>query len=69
MARGYARSMFTHTSHSYLLQVAALYCSFVPALAIFGVIVGAWRERHPHWFRGRAGRAIPLARVKAMLDI
>jgi hypothetical protein len=40
--------MFTHVSHSYLVQVAALYCSFIPPLAIFAIIAGAWRERQRH---------------------
>lgn len=38
-------AMFSGTSHPYLLQVAALWCSFLPGLAIVGLMMGEWLER------------------------
>jgi len=46
--------MFTQVSHSYLLEVAALYCSFIPALAVLGIIAGAWCERTHRRIHARA---------------
>lgn len=37
--------MFTHQSHSYLLQVAALWCSFAPVFAIVALVTGEQLER------------------------
>lgn len=37
--------MFTHHSHPYLLQVAALWFSFLPPFAVISLVVGAQLER------------------------
>lgn len=43
--------MFATHSHPYLLQVAALWCSFMPPLAILLLIAGAQLERLRHGLR------------------
>lgn len=37
--------MFTHQSHSYLLQVTALWCSFTPVFAIVALVAAEQVER------------------------
>lgn len=37
--------MFAHESHSYLLQVAALWCSFTPVFAIVALVTAEQLER------------------------
>ena len=37
--------MFTHQSHSYVLQLAALWCSFTPVFAIVALVVAEQIER------------------------
>jgi hypothetical protein len=44
--------MFEHQSHSYIVQVAALWASFVPPVSILFLITGAQIERlkrHRAW--------------------
>jgi hypothetical protein len=36
--------MFTHQSHPYLIQLAALWCSFVPAFAIVALVTAEQLE-------------------------
>lgn len=37
--------MFAQHSHPYLLQVAALWASFLPCFAVVGIVAGAQVER------------------------
>lgn len=54
--------MFEHHSHSYFAQVASLWLSFVPGIAILGLIAGAQieRVRRIGWHHARAVRMLQI---------